>query len=156
MQEEVGLRGAQTSAFKVNPDVAFALDVGIAHDTPGTEGDEKLGGGPLIDGLRRDLDSQPRTVRPGGRHCAKKVKIELQFESIERGGTDAGRFHVTGKACRRISMGVPARYIHSHVSIINRRDFESTVKLLVALVKRLDRKTVDASELRHRAPRGHT
>src|SRR5205823_1522396 len=47
-QEEVGLRGAQTTAHKVAPDVAFALDVGIAHDIPGTEGDEKLGGGPLV------------------------------------------------------------------------------------------------------------
>ena len=61
VQEEVGLRGAQTSAFKVQPDVAFALDVGIAHDTPGTEGDEKLGGGPLIVGLRR----RPRSPTAG-------------------------------------------------------------------------------------------
>ena len=81
--------------------------------------------------------------------------MPLQFESVERGGTDAGRFHVTGQGVPCISMGVAARYIHSHVSIIDRRDFESTVKLLVALVKRLDRKTVDAFELRHRAPRGH-
>ena len=48
VQEEVGLRGAQTSAFKIQPDVGIALDVGIAHDIPGTEGDEKLGGGPLV------------------------------------------------------------------------------------------------------------
>jgi putative aminopeptidase FrvX len=62
---------------------------------------------------------------------------------VERGGTDAGRFHVYGQGVPSISMGVAARYIHSHVSIIDRRDYESTVKLLVALVKRLDRKTVD-------------
>ena len=75
---------------------------------------------------------------------AKKLKMPLQFETVERGGTDAGKIHVTGQGVPSISMGVAARYIHSHVSIIDRRDFEATVKLLVAVVKRLDRKTVDA------------
>jgi endoglucanase len=75
--------------------------------------------------------------------CAKKLRMNLQFESVERGGTDAGRFHVHGQGVPSISLGVPARYIHSHVSIIDRRDFESTVRLLVAVVKRLDKKTVD-------------
>ena len=74
--------------------------------------------------------------------AAKKLKVTLQFESVERGGTDAGRIHVTGQGVPSISMGVPARYIHSHVSMIDRRDFEATVRLLVALVKRLDKKTV--------------
>ncbi len=141
VQEEVGLRGAQTSAFKVQPDVAFALDVGIAHDTPGTEGDEKLGGGPLV--VVYDASSIPnRGLLDLVTDTAKKLKIELQFESVERGGTDAGRFHVTGQGVPCISMGVPARYIHSHVSIIDRRDFERTVKLLGAVMKRLDKKTV--------------
>jgi endoglucanase len=61
---------------------------------------------------------------------------------VERGGTDAGRIHIHGQGVPSLSMGVPARYIHSHVSIIDRRDFDATVKLLVALVKRLDAKTV--------------
>ncbi len=141
-QEEVGLRGAQTSAFKVQPDVGIALDVGIAHDTPGTEGDEKLGGGPLV--VVYDATSIPnRGLLDLVTDTAKKLKIPLQFESVERGGTDAGRIHMTGQGVPSISMGVAARYIHSHVSIIDRRDFDMTVKLLVALVKRLDRKTVD-------------
>jgi putative aminopeptidase FrvX len=142
VQEEVGLRGAQTSAQKVRPDVAFALDVGIAHDTPGTEGDEKLGGGPLI--VIFDASSIPnRRLLDLVLDTAAKAKIPLQFESVERGGTDAGRIHLTGQGVPCISIGVPARYIHSHVSIIDRRDFESTVELLVALVKRLDQKTVE-------------
>ncbi|HTK30434.1 MAG TPA: M42 family metallopeptidase [Candidatus Saccharimonadaceae bacterium] len=142
VQEEVGLRGAQTSAFKVQPDVAFALDVGIAHDTPGTEGDEKLGGGPLI--VVYDSSAIPnRALLDLVADTAKKLKLPLQFESVERGGTDAGRIHMTGQGVPSLSMGVPARYIHSHVSIIDRRDFEMTVKLLVALVKRLDRRTVE-------------
>jgi len=141
VQEEVGLRGAQTSAFKVQPDVGIALDVGIAHDTPGTEGDEKLGGGPLI--VVYDSSCIPnRGLLDLVIDTAKKLKLTLQFESVERGGTDAGRIHVNAEGVPSISMGVPARYIHSHVSIIDRRDFEATVKLLVALVKRLDKKTV--------------
>ena len=141
VQEEVGLRGAQTSGFKVQPDVAIALDVGIAHDTPGTEGDEKLGGGPLV--VVYDATSIPnRGLLDLVADTAKKLKMALQFESVERGGTDAGRFHMIGQGVPCISMGVPARYIHSHVSIIDRRDFEQTVKLLVGVVKRLDRKTV--------------
>ena len=141
VQEEVGLRGAQTSAFKVQPDVAFALDTGIAHDTPGTEGDEKLGGGPLV--VVYDASSIPnRGLLDLVTDTAKKLKLPLQFESVERGGTDAGRIHVTGQGVPSISMGIAARYIHSHVSIIDRRDFDQTVKLLVAVVKRLDKKTV--------------
>ncbi len=141
VQEEVGLRGAQTSAFKIQPDVAFALDVGIAHDSPGTEGDEKLGGGPLV--VVYDATSIPnRGLLDLVIDTARKLKVPLQFESVERGGTDAGRIHVTGQGVPSISMGVSARYIHSHVSMIDRRDFEATVKLLVALVKRLDKKTV--------------
>ena len=141
VQEEVGLRGAQTSAYKVNPDVAFALDVGIAHDTPGTEGDEKLGGGPLM--TVYDATSIPnRGLFDLVVDTAKKVKVNIQFEAIERGGTDAGRFHVNAQGVPSVSMGVPARYIHSHVSIISRRDFEDSVKLLVAIVKRLDKKMV--------------
>ena len=141
VQEEVGLRGAQTSAFKIQPDVAFALDVGIAHDTPGTEGDEKLGGGPLI--VIYDATSIPnRNLIDLVMDTAKKLKIPLQYESVERGGTDAGRIHMIGEGVPTLSMGIPARYIHSHVSIIHRRDYERTVKLLVALVKRLDQRTV--------------
>ena len=143
VQEEVGLRGAQTSATKISPDVAFALDVGIAHDTPGTEGDEKLGGGPLV--VIYDASSIPN---PGLRDLvidtAAKLKMPLQFESVERGGTDAGRIHMTGEGVPSLSLGIPARYIHSHNSIISRADFEATVKLLVALVKRLDRRTVES------------
>ena len=141
VQEEVGLRGAKTSASKIRPDVGIALDVGIAHDTPGTEGDEKLGGGPLI--VIYDASSIPnRRLRDLVIDTAKANKIPLQFEAVERGGTDAGRIHLSGEGVPTLSMGVAARYIHSHISIIDRRDYEATVKLLVAVVKQLDRKTV--------------
>lgn len=141
VQEEVGLRGAQTSVFKSKPDIAIALDVGIAHDTPGTEGDEKLGGGPLI--VVYDASMIPhRGLFDLVCDTASRLKIRLQFESVERGGTDAGRFHVHADGVPSLAMGIPSRYIHSHVSIIDRRDFDATVRLLVGVVKRLDAKTV--------------
>lgn len=141
VQEEVGIRGAQTSAFKIQPDVGFALDVGIAHDTPGTEGDEKLGGGPLI--VIYDATTIPnRKLLDLVVDTAGALKIPVQFESVERGGTDAGRIHLIGEGVPCISLGIAARYIHSHVSLIDRRDFDRTVKLLVAVVKKLDAKTV--------------
>ena len=142
VQEEVGLRGAKTVSSKVRPDVGIALDVGIAHDTPGTEGDERLGGGPLL--VIYDATSIPnRRLRDLVMDTAKSLKIPLQFEAVERGGTDAGRIHLSGEGVPTLSMGVAARYIHSHISIIDRRDYEATVKLLVAVVKRLDRRTVE-------------
>lgn len=141
VQEEVGLRGAKTSSSKIRPDVGIALDVGIAHDIPGCEGDEKLGGGPLV--VIYDSSSIPnRHLRDLVIETAGKLRIPLQFEAVERGGTDAGRIHLSGEGVPSLSMGVPARYIHSHVSIIDRRDYEQCVKLLVAVVQRLDRKTV--------------
>src|SRR5580765_6517444 len=87
VQEEVGLRGAQTSAFKIQPDVGLALDVGIAHDTPGTEGEERLGGGPLV--VIYDSSSIPNhNLLDLVDDTARKLKLALQFESVERGGTD--------------------------------------------------------------------
>jgi endoglucanase len=142
VQEEVGLRGAQTSATKVQPDVALALDVGIAHDTPGTDNDVHLGKGPLV--VVYDSSAIPnRKLLDLVIDTAKQLKIELQYESVERGGTDAGRIHLVGEGVPSLSMGCAARYIHSHVSIVDRRDFDATVRLLVAVVKRLDRKTVE-------------
>ncbi len=143
VQEEVGLRGAQTSAFKTKPDVAIALDVGIAHDTPGTDDDVHLGKGPLL--VILDSSAIPnRRLLDLTLDTAKKLRIPVQFEAVERGGTDAGKIHMVHEGVPTLSMGVASRYIHSHVSIIHRRDFDQAVRLLAAMVKRLDRKTVDS------------
>ena len=106
------------------------------------EGDEKLGAGVGI--LVYDATLIPNVrLRDLAIEICEKQKITYHLGTVERGGTDAGRIHLTGQGVPSISLGVPARYIHSHVSIIDRRDFESTVDLLVAVVKRLDQKTVE-------------
>jgi len=143
--EEVGLRGAQTSVASVKPHVAIALDVGIAHDTPGsqTDGDEKLGGGVGI--LVYDASMIPNVkLRNLAIDICEKQKIPYHLGTVERGGTDAGRFHIYDTGVPSLVIFIPTRYIHSHSTIMDRKDYDAAVRLLVELSKRLDRKTVEA------------
>lgn len=141
--EEVGLRGAQTSVASVKPQVAIAVDVGIAHDTPGTtgEGDEKLGAGVGI--LVFDATLIPNAkLRDLAVNICEKQKIPFHLGTVERGGTDAGRFHVYDTGIPSLVIFIPTRYIHSHATIMDRKDYDAAVRLLVELAKRLDKKTV--------------
>ncbi len=143
--EEVGLRGAQTSVASVKPHVAIALDVGIAHDTPGSQsdGDEKLGGGVGI--LVYDATLIPNVkLRNLAIDICEKQKIPYHLGTVERGGTDAGRFHVYDTGVPSLVIFIPTRYIHSHSTIMDRKDYDAAVRLLVELSKRLDRKTVES------------
>lgn len=144
VQEEVGLRGAKTSAWTVQPDVGIALEVSIAGDMPGinkADAHEGLGKGPSI--LMYDSSMVPNLkLRDLMIETAEENEIPFQFTIMERGGTDAGAIHVTMQGVPSIVIGVPCRYIHSHVGIIHRDDYDNTVKLLVAIVKKLDAKTV--------------
>jgi putative aminopeptidase FrvX len=143
--EEVGLRGAQTSVAAVKPHVAIALDVGISHDTPGSQsdGDEKLGGGVGI--LVYDASLIPNVkLRNLAIDTCEKQKIPYHLGTVERGGTDAGRFHIYDQGVPSLVIFIPTRYIHSHSTIMDRKDYDAAVKLLVELSKRLDKKTVEA------------
>jgi putative aminopeptidase FrvX len=142
VQEEVGLRGARTSANMVDPDVGFAVDVCIAMDTPGTDGtDEKLGAGAGI--LVFDGSVIPnRRLRDLVIETAEKSKIPYFLTALERGGTDSGIIHLNRKGVPCLTFGVPARYIHGHVGIIHRNDYDCVVRLLTEVVKKLDAKTV--------------
>jgi len=141
VQEEVGLRGAQTAAFTVKPDVALTLDVGVAQDIPGMDGEAKLGGGPTI--VVYDATALPnRALLELVIETAETLRIDVQYRTAERGGTDSGRIQFFGAGVPCLSMGIPSRYIHSHVSLIDRRDFAQAVTLLAAVVRRLDAKTV--------------
>jgi putative aminopeptidase FrvX len=73
---------------------------------------------------------------------AEEEKIPLQLSVVTKGGTDAGRFSLNKAGCSSIVIGVPTRHIHSHESIVDTKDIDNAVKLMLALVKRLDAKTV--------------
>lgn len=139
VQEEVGLRGAETSPYVVQPDIAFALDVGIAQDGPASEGEDKpkLGGGPLITFL--DATMIPNTrFRDLIVDTAEAEDIPYQVEVMTGGGTDAGKLHLFKQGVPTAVIGVAARYIHSHVSMVSKKDVDHAAKLLVQMIKKLD------------------
>lgn len=146
VMEEVGRRGAFTATAAVRPDIGFAVDVGIAGDTPGGNKDQapcRLGDGPQL--VLYDAGHVPhRGLIRLVQDVAKEEGIPLQYEWIARGATDASHIHLFDKGVPTISLGVPARYIHSHTSIIHQDDVERLVTLLVAVIRRLDEKTVQA------------
>jgi len=146
VQEEVGLRGAGTVAHVVDPDVAIVLEVDIAGDVPGikaTEAPAKLGKGPSI--VTYDASMIPnQPLKEFVIEVAEKTGIPYQLSQVARGGTDAGRIHISRAGCPSIVIGVPTRHIHTHVGLFSLEDLENTVKLVVELVKRLDKKTVES------------
>ncbi|MDQ7792842.1 MAG: M42 family metallopeptidase [bacterium] len=144
VQEEVGLRGARASVELVKPDVAFALEVAIAGDTPGIKPEEaqgRLGKGPSI--LVYDGSLIPnRRLRDLAIETAEADGIPYQFAAMAGGGTDAGAIQFHAGGVPSLVLGVPCRYIHSHTGIVHLDDYDNAVRLLVALVRRLDEPTV--------------
>ncbi|WCK56867.1 M42 family metallopeptidase [Aneurinibacillus sp. Ricciae_BoGa-3] len=142
VQEEVGLRGAATAAELIKPDLFFALDASPAGDIPGVDN----GMGKLGDGLLMRIMDRTMVTHPGLRDLmidtAEELNIPFQF-FVSPGGTDAGRVHLTGKGVPSAVIGIPARYIHSHASIIHKADYEAAKKLLLALLKKIDRTAVE-------------
>lgn len=140
VQEEVGLRGAQTSANAINPDIAFAVDTCVAGDTPGVTADQatsKLGKGVAI--AIYDASMIPHVaLRDYVIDIAEQEKISYQLEFTEGGGTDAGKIHLHAVGVPSLVLSIPTRYIHSHNSIIHQDDYEAAVNLLLSVILRLN------------------
>lgn len=145
IQEEVGLRGAKTATHKIQPDIGFGVDVGIAGDTPGIsahEADSKLGEGPQIVLYDASMVSH-KGLRDLVVKTADDKKIPYQYTSMAGGGTDSGSIHLTANGVPSLSITIATRYIHSHAAILHRDDFENAVKLIVEVIKKLDTETVE-------------
>lgn len=146
VQEEVGLRGAKTAANLIKPDIGFGVDVGIAGDTPGVTEKEalsKMGKGPQIILYDASMVSH-KGLRDLVTDTADELNIPYQFDSVPGGGTDSGSIHLTHKGVPTLSITIATRYIHSHAAMLHRDDYENAVKLIVEVIKRLDRETVDS------------
>jgi putative aminopeptidase FrvX len=138
VQEEVGTRGAKTSADVVDPDFCIVLEVGLATDTPGAKGEPGIGlnKGPDICVLESGTIPDRRFTQ-FVIDVADKAKIPHQISLIERGSTDARVIHIHHRGVPSVVIGVPARYIHSHAGIIHADDYEKTLKLVKEVVKAL-------------------
>ena len=144
VQEEIGLRGAKTSAYAIDPDVCIVLEVDIAGDVPGIKPEEssvKMGGGPTM--LIYDRSMIPNLkLRDLVMATAEQLEIPLQFSAMSGGATDGGPIHLHNQGVPTVVIGVPTRHIHSHNAIICREDYDQALALVVALVKKLDTETV--------------
>lgn len=144
VQEEVGLRGAKGATHLLKPDLTIALDTGTAGDTPGMtldEADSILGNGPQV--LIYDASMIPhRGLRDFVIRVAEEEGIPFQYTTIKGGGTDAGVQHTSLDGIPSIAITVPVRYLHSHTSVIHEDDYRNTVKLVKAILARLNRETL--------------
>lgn len=139
VQEEVGSRGATTSAFGLRPDIGIALDVTIAGDTPGVrevDAPVKLRKGPSITVADSLLITHPKVLRLLI-DAAKENKIPYQLETGLPGGTDAGRISLAGEGVPSGTISLPTRYIHSPTSLISLADAEKTIRLTVAAIQKI-------------------
>jgi putative aminopeptidase FrvX len=131
VQEEIGLRGATTSAYGIDPTVGIAVDVTHATDTPGNDkkqlGDTKLGGGPV---LFRGPNINPR-VFEHLQEAAKATEIAVQVRGAPRAtGTDANAIQLARDGVATGLVGIPNRYMHSPVEVVHLDDLDRTARLL--------------------------
>jgi endoglucanase len=139
VQEEVGLRGAATAAFGVDPDLALALDVTIAGDVPGVREFDttvKMGKGPALTISDSGLITHPKVLR-WLIDTAEEEKIPFQLESGLMGSTDAARISITRQGIPCGTISIPARYIHSPVGMLSLKDIETSSKLTAAAIQRI-------------------
>ncbi|HET6847149.1 MAG TPA: M20/M25/M40 family metallo-hydrolase, partial [Anaerolineales bacterium] len=134
-QEEVGTRGAQTSAYGIDPDLGFSIDVTGWGDTPGARHfDVGLGKGPAIKIRDGGMLSDARVVKWMIR-TAEKNRIAYQREVLVGGTTDARAMQLVRGGVPVGCVSIPCRYVHTASEMVDMRDVEGAVKLIVALLR---------------------
>lgn len=138
VQEEVGLRGATTSAYRIEPDVGIAVEVGHASDYPEIDkkriGEHKLGAGPIV---ARGANINP-VVFELLLKAGKKMRIPLQILGAPRAtGTDANVIQLSRRGVATGLVSVPLRYMHTPAEVLSLKDLEAACQLLVGFVDEL-------------------
>jgi tetrahedral aminopeptidase len=131
-QEEVGLRGATTSAYELEPDIGIAVDITLANDFPGPADFEhvtRLGQGAAIKIMDSSLLCHPKLVRHF-RDVAEKHGIPYQLEILSRGGTDAGGIQRSRGGVPSFTLSIPTRYVHTVNEMAAISDIEACIELL--------------------------
>ncbi|MYL34070.1 peptidase M28 [Pontibacillus yanchengensis] len=142
VQEEVGLRGAQTAANMIQPDIFYALDASPANDMSGDEKEfGQLGKGALLRIFDKTMVTH-KGIREFILDTAETNDIPYQY-FISQGGTDAGRVHVSNEGVPSAVVGICSRYIHTSASMIHIDDYAAAKELITKLVKTTDQNVVD-------------
>ncbi len=132
VQEEVGLRGAETAAYAVQPDIALAVDVTDTGDTPECEDIAvKLGKGAAVKIYDRSVICH-KSVREGLIKTARENNIKYQLEVMTDGGTDAGAIHTSRSGVRTGGVSIPVRYVHSPSETASLSDIAACAELIAA------------------------
>ena len=136
VQEEVGLRGAKTAAWSVDPDYGVVVDVTPADDVPGAKhsASSVLGKGAAIKVMDGSVISHPAMVQML-ETLAKEKEIPGQLDVIRSGGTDAGEIHQTRCGVVTGGISIPCRHIHTPVETVDQGDVEACAKLIVAFAE---------------------
>lgn len=142
VQEEAGLRGAGIVAFRVRPDIAFAVDTTASGEWPSDKDIPQypqIGKGPVITVADRSIicDKQLVSLLQA---TAREQNIPYQLKKPMIGGTDAGPIHISRKGVRTAALQTPARYIHSPLSIASKKDIELGIKLLAGSIEKARKK----------------
>ncbi len=136
VQEEVGIRGGKTSAFKINPDVGLAVDITSSGDTPGAKRFKiSLHDGVAIKVRDNSLLSHPKVNETLVNTC-KENDIKYQMEVLEFGGTDAGGISLTREGIPASCLSIPTRYAHSAHETISKSDVLDAINLLTKVIEK--------------------
>lgn len=132
-QEEVGLRGAKTAAYAIDPEYAVAIDVTVSDDEPGAKhfGSSVLGKGAAIKIMDNSVICHPQMVAKLT-ELAKENQVTHQADVIRAGGTDAGAIHVSRAGVYTGGISIPCRYIHTPTEMVQISDVEACIQLTCA------------------------
>jgi len=137
VQEEVGLRGATTSAYTVQPDIGIALDTTLCVDTPGVPEEERVtrhGGGAGLTAMDSSFISDYGLLQRF-EALAEQHGIAHQRSILPRGGTDSGAMQRAGSGARVFTLSCPTRYIHTVTEAVNKHDLFACRDLLAAFLE---------------------
>lgn len=140
VQEEVGLRGAQVAAYRIEPDVCMVIEGTTANDVydcPKHKNVTAIGGGAAIS-FMDGRHIAPRELFKWLQSATRDAKIPVQLKNAVAGGNDAGRIHLSRRGVKTISVSVPTRYLHSPAAVASLKDIEAVKKVGELFLDRID------------------
>ncbi|SHK44577.1 Putative aminopeptidase FrvX [Clostridium cavendishii DSM 21758] len=140
--EEVGIRGAKTSAYKINPDVVFVIDVACFSNefVRNHTNKRQIGKGVMLTNFDRTLVPNRKMLKVV-KEAAKEKNFNLQLDMFNKGGTDGGEAHKINEGKPTVVTCLPVRYGHCPFSIVNVKDLEECIDLYVEIIKNFDMET---------------